>query len=359
MFNRTKAITNLRGLVGFQNPANPDYQIVDDDNLATRSGRYYTDNTLCKIEYIKDNIDYASNSDEDFNDELQKINNQAVTHICDKVFDKPDFIDRQLLYQYANNKINTDTLPADNFVGYRIFTNIEKNTAFKITRVLCEFQGTGSFNLYLFNSAEKNPIKTQSITIASENQSVALTDWVIDYSDVAYYKGEFYLGYLANEAIAAGLTPIKRDYQSANCMSVITYMSFERIQTPGVTTAELWDLDDIEGADETWGINPDITVFNDYTDLITQNEDLFDRAIQLQGQINTLSLIISSFRSNITERLSKEMTNKIMVEIEGVAGTNKQGLKGELRQELGSLRKEVKKLKDGYFANDLILNTLT
>jgi hypothetical protein len=360
MFNRTKAVTNLTGLVGFQNPTNPSYEEVSSDNQVSRSGRNYTDNPYCKIEFLKDNFDYADNTTDDFNTELTKISNQAIVHILDKVFDRPDYIDRQLLYQFANNKINTDSLPADNFVGYRIETALDPDTAFKFTRILLEFEGTGDLTLYLFHSSEKNPIKIQVVTIASTNQSLDLKDsnWVIDYSDVAYYKGDFYIGYLANEAIAAGLTPIKRDYQSANSISVITFLNFERIKVPGVTTAQLWDLEDIESAEECWGLNPDVSVYDDYTDIITQNENLFSRAIQLQGQINALSLILSSRRSNANERLSKEMASRIMAELEGIVGTNKRGLKSELRQELDTLRKEVKKLSDGYFVNGFALNTL-
>ena len=358
MFNKTKISANLFGLVGFENPANPDYDVVDSANQKSRSGRYYTDNSYAKIEWFIDNTDYDQATDENVNDDLEKLSTQAITHVCDKVFDKPDFIDRQLLFQHANNKVNTDTLPVNNFVGYKIQTSLEKNQAFKFTRILLEFEGTGDLDLYLFHSSTSGPIESQTIEITSNNQAYAL-NWVIDYADQAFFKGEFYLGYLADEAIAAGLTPIKRDYNSSNVMSCITHMNFETIQVPGVTTTTLWDLDDEEGAEECWGINPDITVYDDYTDLITQNEHLFAYAIQLQGQINFLSKIIASRRSNIEQRMGKEIITRILTEIEGVVDTNKQGLKKELLNEINSLRKEVKKLSDGYFVNDFILNTMT
>ena len=356
MFNRTNIISKLTGLVGFDNPANPSYQIVNAGNQISRSGRKYTDNPFCKIEWAVENQDYIDADTDELNDVLTNINNQAITHVCDKVFENQDFIDRQILYQHANNKINTDTLPDDNFVGYRIFTTIEKGVAFKITRILLEFEGTGTFNLYLFNSSQKTPLQTKSIEITSTNQSVEL-NWVIDYSDVAYYKGQFYLGYLSNESKAAGLQPIKRDYENSNIKSCITYMHFENIQVPGVTTAQMFDLEDINGAEECWGLNPDITVYKDYTDTIIQNEMIFAMAIQLQGQVNFLSMIISSKRSNIDERLSKEMIDRIMVEIEGLADTNKTGLKRELLQELNSLRKEIKKLKSNYYPQGFYVTT--
>lgn len=357
MFNKATIATNLYGLVGFDDPADPTYAIIDSNNTTARSGRKYTDNPYAKIDLFIDNMDYDSASDARKNAELKTLSEQAIIHVCDKVFDKPDYIDRQLLYQFANNKIDTDTLPVDHFVGYRIYTSLEKNIAFKIPRIYLEFEGTGELNLYLFNSAISTPIQTKTVDITSNNQ-VETLDWIVDYSGTTYYKGEFYIGYLANEAISNGLTPIERDYHQAIVKSSITYLYFENIEVPGVTSATLWDLEDIDGAEESWGLNPEVLVYYDYTDLITHNEFLFARAIQLQGQINFLSKIAASTRSNINERLGKDMLNKIMIEIEGIVDTNKIGLKRELLQEITHLRKEVKKLKDGYFANGIILNTM-
>jgi len=357
MYNKTQVVSSLYGLVGFENPANPIYQRVSTENQASRSGRFYTDSPYCKIEWFVDNMDYEAADTTQINAELKALSDNAVMRICDKVFDKSDYIDRQLLYQNANNKIHTDNLPAGNFVGYRIQTSLEKNVAFKITRTILEFEGTGDLTLYLFNSAEKEPIQNETVSITSANQSLTL-DWVIDYN-ASYYKGDFYFGYLADEAITAGLTPIKRDYNAASIKSIITYQCWENIQVPGVTTAELWDLDNIEGTDECWGLNPDITVYEDFTDLVIQNQHLFAKAIEMQGQINFLQKIISSRRSNFNERLSKEVANKLLVEIEGIADTNKIGLKRELRAELGTLRKEIERLQLGYYPGDFILNTLS
>ena len=357
MFNKTKVINDLYGLVGSEQPANPTYAIVDADNLLSTSGRNFTDNPFCKIETFVDNVDYDNADAAQINTDLKTLQTTAITSICDKIFNRSDFIDRQLLYQFANNKQDVDVMPEDSFVGYRITTALNKNTAFKFTRILLEFEGTGDLDLYLFNTAEKNPIETAKITITSSNQSATL-NWEVDYTD-AYYKGDFFIGYLESEATAEGLTPIKRDYQNANVMTCITFLNFESISVPNVTTAEMFDLDNIDGASESWGLNPDVTVYNDATDLIIQNKFLFAKAVQLQGQINFLSKIVGSIRSNLNERLGKGYTNKILAEIEGITDTNKVGLKAELRQEVTTLIKEIARINNGYFANGFIMNTLT
>ena len=65
MVNINKIQTALLGLVGFNQPYNPDYAIVDIDNIASESGYFATDNPYAKIEFIKDNQDYFDISNEE------------------------------------------------------------------------------------------------------------------------------------------------------------------------------------------------------------------------------------------------------------------------------------------------------
>lgn len=72
MLDVSKIKSSLSGLVGFEQPFNPDYDIVDLENLLSESGYYVTSNAYAKIEYIKDCQDYKDISDADFNTVLKK-----------------------------------------------------------------------------------------------------------------------------------------------------------------------------------------------------------------------------------------------------------------------------------------------
>lgn len=357
MFNKTKAIAALTGLVGYDQPFNLDYDDVDDTNLGATSLRKVTDHQYCKIEYLLDCQDYKDITVAQFNTLLTRWINNSISNVLDGVFNfDPDFIDRQVLYQYANNKQTTDTLPAG-FVGYRVRQSLEKNMAFEITRDILEFSGIGTVNLLLFSSAKRAPIFNQSVAITSTLQEQVL-NWKVD-NTAEFYKGEYYYGYLTS---GMSIAPFKRDYQNSNVKSLLTFMSLENIQVPNVSTEILWDLENIDGADESWGLNPDISVYYDYTDSIIQNGRLFAKAIQLQSQIECLRVIDGSIRSNLNQRLGKEMLGKIMVEIEGAefeSGVKKIGIKQELLSEMNKIRKEMKRIKDGYFATGITVNTLT
>jgi len=355
MFDRTK-ISPISGIVGWLQPANPEYAILDADNLASVSGRHINENKFIKVEYLKDTQDYAGISDEDFNAELVQLQKTGILTVMDKVFNTPDFIDRQVLYRFPNNKVNTDALP-DGFVGYEIKQDDTKNTAIEIKRDLLEFSGDGDITLVLYNSNQKAVVESKVVTIASDLQEVELS-WRLD-NDSPLYKGSLYYGYFTD---GVTVLPYDRDYENANVKSSITHLCIENIQVPGATSGNLFDLTLIEGADECWGLNPDITVFYDYTDLILQNQFLFGRAIQMQCQIQSLTYYLSSLRTNDTERDSDDVMNRLLIEIEGTTegtGIKKVGLGDKLAGEINRIRIEIERLERGYFPKGIVSITRT
>lgn len=351
MFDISKVRTELKSLVGWANPVDPTYSIVDATNQTSDSGRLFTDNPYVKIPFIKDTQDYVSISDVQFNDLLGKITNEAITSVLDRIFDRPDFIDRQLLYKNANNKVDVDALPSG-FVGYRIIPTLENNYTFEITRDILEFEGTGNVTLLLYNSAKKTAVESQLVNITSPLQEQQL-GWKLDNTD-SYFKGEYFYGYLTD---SMAIQPVKRDYQAANVMTPITGLCVENIQAP-VTGSDLFDLDDVDGASECWGLNPDFVVYDDFTDFIIQNKRLFAYAIQLQGQIETISIYLASLRSNKNERISNDYISRIMIELDGGNADlwNRKGLRSVLINEITRLREEVLKMQDGYFSDHQIIS---
>lgn len=358
MYNVTKIQDSLNGVVGYRQPLNPDYPTLTAANLASRSGRFVTDNPYCKIEFIYDNEDYRQLSESQFNDSLQLFQKSSISEVIGWVFNKPDFIDRQVLLANANNKVDTVTLPAG-LVCYKIEVDRTKNIAFEISRVFLDFEGSGTVRILLFNSAKKDPIFTKDVVITSAHQ-IEVLNWKLDNSDDTY-KGEFYLGYLSNDIDLDTLKPYKRDYNNSDVMSVITHLNIQRIVFDGVTLEELPDLESDDGLSDNIGINPDITVYEDYTDLIIQNEVLFSRAIALQLTIKCISTYLAALRSNRNERKGEQNIVRITQEIEGQNsdGTVKiTGLRPQLTTEIAKIKSEIDKIRDGYFTSEITVHTL-
>ena len=349
MFNKNK-IDTIYGIVGLRGSDNPAYQILDVENSLSTSGYFVDDNPYCKIELYKDNQDYADISDLDFNTNLRELQQSAISSVCGAVFNESDYIDRQVLYRYAQNKTETETLPSG-FIGYKITPNNTKSLAFSITRDILSFNGTGDVELMIFNSAKKEVVFSQIVSIVSDHQVVEL-DWTLDDTD-GLYKGEYYYGYNTENLT---VQPFKRDYNNSNVESIISDLYIENIFVKNHNTNTLFDLTATEGNSLATGLNPDITVYEDYTDLILNNKRLFARSILLDMQIKMIGFNLASLRSNKTSRIGEANTVRMLQEIEGQGGEGVvkiAGLRPMLLGEIKRLSKEIQSLKDGYFQGSI------
>lgn len=368
MINPATLSTRLTGLIGFKQPTNPAYAILDADNLASRSGYYVNDNPFVKIESVRDSQDYAGINDLNFNIFLREKIKTSIVSVANSVFSQQDYIDRQLIYKEALNKfsqtptadqdaqgryVNVYNLPAG-FSCYWLKPSKAKDIAFKIKRVFLEFNGTGDITLYLYNTADlTTPLFSKTVTVTKPLMEVEL-DWICSNTG-AGYKGDYYLGYFAD---GMTLKPFKREYREAVLMSNISEVecllsNFANFSSPATT----FDLMGFSPYVYYNGVNPDITVYEDFTDLIIQNEKLFARAIQLDCQISMISETLASLRSNRTERVSNVYAAQLMAQIEGETGEGNvkvKGLKPLLFGAIASIRKEINKLKFGYTGEGLI-----
>lgn len=354
MVNAPKIQSSLTGLTGFRQPFNPNYAILDAANLTSRSGQYYTDNEFVKVEFIKDGQDFKDISDANFNTYLQQKQDESIFSVCNSVFNKVDFIDRGLLYNYALNKVNTITLPVG-FVGYKIQVSTDNNIAISIKRVLLDFSGVGSIELLLYNTSKIDPIQSKVISITTDHQEEVL-DWVVDNTD-GLYKGDYYIGYLTTGVVPK---PYARDYERSDIKRTFTHLNIEQMQVPGHAANTLFDLTTDESMTDANGLNLDLIVYDDYTDLIINNEQLFATAIKLDMQINLISIGMASIRSNRNERMSDAIQSKMLVELEGADnGVVKQvGLRTKLNRSIGLIKSEIKKLQEGYFGGVLFTGTI-
>lgn len=356
MVNINKIQTSLLKVVGFQQPYNPKYAIVDIDNLESESGYYVTDNPYAKIEFIKDNQDFYDIGIEEFNMLLVQLKKSSISNVINQIFSEHDFIDRNVLFKNSSNKQSVELLP-NGFVGYKIEVSADRNVAFKVNRVLLDFQGTGDIELIAWNTSSKVPIYRQVVTIASDHQEVVL-DWVFDNSQNTY-KGDYYIGYINN---GLSVAPFKRELNSANLKSRFKQLCIDKVFVKDHIGTELFDLTLENGLSEDNGLNLDITIYNDYTDFIINNKIMFARALQLQCIISCIQIYMASLRSNTNQSHANQIYEKIMIELEGTRADNViyiKGIKNQLLSEISSIRAEIQKLKVGLSkSNRFLVSTM-
>jgi hypothetical protein len=353
-FNRTSVVNSLFGIVGLNQPFNPNFAILDTDNQISRSGYFVNDQPYVKIEYIKDTQNYSEISDVDFNVYLKRLQETAISNVCNQVFNRPSYIDRQVLYKNANNNVDPTSFN-QGLIGHKIEISSDKNLAFEISRVFFDFDGVGNIELYLYSTWDNDYLFKETVGITKSHQEVVL-NWKVN-NEGGIYKGDYYLLW-RNTGVTVP-KPFKRNYENSSIRSCITNMYIEPVQFTGYTGETLPDLTLEKGANDDVGINPDITVFDDYTDLIIQNQNLFGKAIQLQMGMDILTGYLSTIRSNKNERRARELGTKISEAIDNVDDNGRHiGLRNRLLGQIASVRKEIDKLERGYFADGLITHTL-
>jgi len=338
VYQASEIITGLYKSVGWRQPTEIGWDILDADNLVSGSGLIFQDgHPMNTVKHVKYCVSDSSISDANFNTYLDNLQKAAILKVMNAVFKVgSDLIESRLLFD--NENINTNALDnATDFVGYEIQTSRCKDITVQIKSLISSFDAVDTFDVYLFHSSKSSPLKTYELTTVENDDTVsALTDWILYFSKT-YVGGKFYVGYLTD-----GLTPkaLNREYNNAGKQNVMNCASFTPFKVTGHNSATLWDLEDMEYTDKTYGLNFDVSSHRDYTSAILDNKSDFATAIQLQLCADVLSMIYNSDRSNLFERITKE---QVFFELNGNAyNTNfpiSKGLYNRLGKEIKDLTK--------------------
>lgn len=355
MINPAKIRSASSGLVGIRQPSNPDYAIFDAQNLLSSSGYFINEIALFKPEYFIDAFCSKDDTTAQKNDKYRSLIADSAISVANRVYNKPDFIDREVFYSHANNYTKLQDNLVNGFVGYRLDLDDTKNSAFKISRLWIEVENATDtdVDIILWNTHEFDPIETKTVTVLANKKSQEVTlDWVID--NVDYYKGDWYIGYVYDGT----LIPYEREYESSSVRNEVKAFNWRSVSFPNHNVSTLPDLDqeyDLGG--EYNGLNLDVSVYKDFTNFIVQNLNMFARAIQLQMAIQVLHAFVSSNRSNMNERYAKEMKATILAYLKGTRGQaiNEKGLENHLATEITMIRSEIDKLSKGQNGGDSIM----
>lgn len=353
MFDVNLIKQEFKGLVGFRQPANPKFAILDEENLVSKSGLYITDNPYAKIEYIKANVDYERATNPQLNLMLKRMLETSAVNICSQVFIDDDFVDRNQIYSNTQNKVEELELPTG-FVGYRINIHDNKNIAIRINRIILEMVDAGSVELLVFNSNKKAPVKIIPIVFEEFYHRETLD---IILNDLDYFKGSFFIGFINDGTHKT----YKKNYFDSINKNDIQSLTIINTVVENHTEPLLFDLNNAKEFGDYCGFNLDITVIDDYTDFIITNKFLFARAIYLDSIIASMNICAATLRSNSDERSANELYGRIITEIEGTRPDDNvitiRGLRPQMIYEISQIRDQLNKLKGGFFGRGFFVDT--
>jgi hypothetical protein len=335
MIRVDKIQAGLFGRVGFRQSDITEYAIVSAPNLVATSGLTFQDaSEIVSIKNIHDTQENPSTTTNQFNSLLERYQKSAIIEACTKVVTgESDFVNSLNLYPYAKSFKNTITKHGK-FVGLKLQPTYY-DMAFRITFGELSFDDEDSFNIYVFNSNLSDPIQTKAVTTAAGQSKVISFDLLIA-NEATYKGGCFFIGYFEDDVTASAY---KRDYE----------LSSLSIRTPFITIDpvsidhddEVLDITSETFHSDTFGLNFGIELYYDHTDLILNNKTLFDRAIQYQGVIKMLNIIKSSTRSNIQERLTKEITDEANLALYGNSQAKIKGVTQLLDEEIAHVKRTL------------------
>lgn len=324
----------LFGGVGFRQSPITSYAVVDSDNQASDSGLFFQDGSpMVTIKNIKDTQQDIEGDAAAFNAYLKQLQEATIIESCRKIVrGESDFIQSANLYPYEKS-FKTTIDPLSKFVGFEIEPYICSKIILRVPWIELSFDSAATFDVHLFNSNLKDPIETKSVTVVAGESTIIDLGWFVA-DDIKYKGGKFYLGYFQDDL--SGAKAFEKDYELSSLQVSTKYYSIEPIEVD--QTAEVLDITTATKITLTHGLNLGIETYNDYTELIIRNKNLFWDVIQLQMAEKCLNIFKTSTRSNRTDRQTDQFKD-LYLELYGDANHGIVGIEGSLKRSVEDLRK--------------------
>ena len=204
-----RAVQALYQRIGWRQPYDPKYAIVDAANQVSKSGKLFQDfNAIVSIKNVMNTQDYADISTDDFNIFLQDLQHKSIRFVLEAVFDTKVLENKTLLRDH-NRTVETWSLDANHFQGVEFTLRKHRDMAIDLKQVGLYFNETApNFPMYLFHSSQNDPIEVYDLaTVANTEFFSDISTQVYAFSD-QIKGGTYYLGYRTEDVTGE---PIKRD----------------------------------------------------------------------------------------------------------------------------------------------------
>lgn len=248
-------------------------------------------------------------------------------------------------------RISDTILNKNNFVGFEIVPARSYGVTTSLNRVNLQFTKAGKYKLYVFNSSREEPAYIIEVTKQKNNSSewFDLKDINLPYLNENEAGGSWYIGYLQNE-LPEGSQAIRKDKdwskgpcnfcsrkEYASWIAWSKYLEIHPFKVPETEvktedSIHLWDIEDnIYDYTTNYGLNLDITVACDISDLLVEQRGLFTDIIAKQVAVDMLREFV--YNANVrTNRHSMNASKlDIMYELDGDSSSlKKSGLNYQL-----------------------------
>ncbi|WP_346320773.1 hypothetical protein [Chitinophaga sp. YIM B06452] len=343
---RREVIQALFGRVGFRQPTQSGSPVITPENKKCDSGRFFQDyHAIVSPENIKATAEDPALDDAKLNTYLKDLQESAIAAVLDGIFSVPEIIEQRLELIRGTEEV----VPVANqglFVGRQIRVVPDPTILVRVTQAALFFNGVATFNLYLFHNLKKTSLYSKEVTTEANSQVVTKLGWDLSYMAAAYKTGVFFLGYFQDDLGGVQAVDERACWYAGNCYDS-TGMAAVRNPAPEVdfvrTTPQLSSV--------AYGLNLEFTSGKDYTEIILNNVAAFDKAIGLQMAAMVVEKIINSVRSNKTERITREIADRLYIDLNQAMPTVEMPYSYGLKKQLD---RELMRLHNNFFPKDTI-----
>lgn len=336
---------------GWRQPTQTGAPVIDATNLTCLSGKYFQQHhAACTIDAFKSTQEDSAISTANLNALLTAENESVCLTVLNTIFDKSTLVDKPSIAWDKYPDAEMVTVPNNGkFVYFRV-TVADGNYAAQIHSISLMFDGAATFNIYCFHDMKQTALWSQSVTTVANSQViVSLSEKILSYENASTKGNTFYIGYFQEDlGSVKALTPSSWEttcqygygvtFGSANA---IDNTNFER-RNYGLST-------------ETFGLNPVISCYKDYTDDIIMRVSDFDQIIGDMMAANVVERTIFNQRSNKTQRIAQEQNMMLYTDLNQEQASEQSPYGSGLRR---SIKNQIARLKGQWFPKEGI-ETLT
>lgn len=251
-----------------------------------------------------------------------------------------------------------------NFVGFELVPIRANGVTTKIEKIGLQFTETQDVTLYLYHSSRTQPIKTQTFTRTRDGgmQWFDVTDFLLPYSSSEIDSGgSWYLVY-DQTAVSTGHAISKdKDWSKKPCGTcdrdeVFSYRIWSKylevhpfkIASDQVVGGAIWDVaNNLYTYETNYGLNLQLTIECDITDIIIQQKKTFQNIIGLQVAIDMLR----EFAYNPSYKIGRKQQNpgmdkmSILYELDGDSQSyKKSGLGYQFSEAMKAVSIDIKNM---------------
>ena len=259
----------------------------------------------------------------------------------------------------------TDLIPTGaNLVGFELVPIRSNGITLKLEKIGLQFTGTGSLTVYLMHSSMLNPIKSLELirTKDSGMEWFSLEDWYLPYlSNDNDAGGSWYLAYRQGE-LQEGVQAISKskDWSAKPCSSCDAseasgwriwskYLEIHPFKTADESTegpVVLWDVSgNLYTYTTNYGINLQITIECDITDIILEQKRNFQNIIGLQVAVDMIREMAYNPNFNIGRTQQNFSRQELLYELDGDSqGYKKSGLIYNFNQAMQAVKLDTTSL---------------